>query len=78
MTCPHCITGFVITLYDETKCLACGWALNEPYPKRVREPYWRIRCANCQRPPVTGKNYCRICLEKMVQWKIQRKAKAAG
>jgi len=40
MTCPRC-TGFVLTQYEETRCLACGWYDNPPTAVPTREPFWR-------------------------------------
>lgn len=76
MTCPRC-TGFVVTQYDETRCLICGWYRNDPPPKPAREPYWRIgKCLNCARSAVVGKKYCQVCLDYMVQYHRSRKVSA--
>src|SRR3990172_3242877 len=48
MPCPRC-AGLVVTQYEETHCLQCGWYLNDPLPT----PYVS--------PRVTGSNACKLC-----------------
>jgi len=38
--CPRC-NGFILTQYDETRCLICAWYL-QPEPQHHREPYQRM------------------------------------
>ena len=71
--CTRC-GGFVVTEYGETRCMNCGWYRNDLYPETIREPYSRMRCRNCQRPPVKGKTYCQSCLAYMVDYRRKKKA----
>lgn len=76
MTCPRC-RGLVVTQYEETRCLICGWMKNDPLPEPAREPYWRIdKCLNCARKAVTTKKHCQVCLDYMVQYRRSRKVSA--
>lgn len=76
MTCPRC-QGCVVTQYDETRCMNCGWMQNEPLSVPAREPYWRIgKCLNCRRKAANGKKHCQVCMDYMVQYRKQRKVGA--
>lgn len=69
MTCPHCITGFVVCLYDEQKCLNCGWmAMLMPVEvkaakalqtiiQRIPQPK-PVTCSRCNASPAPGKKMC--------------------
>ena len=59
MTCPRC-HGCVITQYEETRCLSCGWYDNPP----VSVPVFMARhCYDCREPAVEGKARCQKCLD---------------
>lgn len=74
MTCPRC-ASLLITQYDETRCYACGFYDNPPYPESIRDPYDRIKCRNCANKNVPGKTYCQHCLDVMYDYRKAKQAK---
>lgn len=83
MPCPRC-QGFVITQYEETRCLLCGWILNVP----VADPIPDIRheamrwisvlCGTCNvRRAIRGREQCRTCQAKTDKRRAARAQKVA-
>jgi hypothetical protein len=68
MNCPRC-SGLIVTQYDETRCLQCGWYDNPPYAESIRDAYDKICCRNCKRKPVKGKSLCQSCLDYQVDYR---------
>ena len=59
--CPRC-RGLVVQQYEETRCLLCGWRLNEPLPVTPRDPYMRKeKCIDCLAPREAGYTHCPKC-----------------
>lgn len=65
MSCPRC-QGFVLTLYDETRCILCDWYYSppvEPDPNPSPHRWEHVRCL-CGKMAIRGRDICMSCRVK--------------
>lgn len=75
---PALYWRLLVTQYDETWCLNCGWYHNPPSEIPAREPFWRVeKCQNCRRKPLSEKKYCQRCYDYMLRYRAKKKARRA-
>lgn len=71
ISCPRC-QGFVIADCGETRCILCGWYLNERVCFDDHDED-RAKCYNCTRQPEPGKSLCTRCRTTQNAYKQRRR-----